>query len=179
MRFKFIILLFVFPFLILCSKKNATNPEVVTVEDLLIKNNEISGWLRTGEGWVVNSEKELYDKIDGYAEAFTKYGFVEGAQQDYQGTILNSPSIVTLQIFDQGTVSNAQNVFNDIATKLSNPENWGSPYLNEAKIERFTLSQNIVCRKSKYYIKLTVDSNLTEALELLKTFANNVGSKIK
>jgi len=162
-----------------CSKKNTANPTAVTVEDLLLKSNEISGWSASGGGWTATSETELFAHIDGAAPLYTKYGFVEAVEQDYQGSITGTQSVISLEIYDQRTPVNAQSVFNEVVPTLSNAEVWQSPNLADARIERFMLSQDIVCLKSNYYIKLTVDSNLNEALDVLKTFANNVGSKIK
>lgn len=165
--------------LVHCSKKNATNPTVATVEDLILKDNEISGWVKAGNGWIANNESELFAKIDGGAEKYTKNGFVEGAGQDYQGKILNSQTTVTLRIFDQGTLTNSKKVFDEIVAGLSGAENWQGSSFIDAKVVRYSDSQIIVCWKSKYYVDLSIESNLNEALDLLKTFATNVGSKIK
>jgi len=170
--------MFVF-LLIQCSKKNVTNPDVATVEDLIIKNNEISGWQWSGSGWTAKSESELMAHIDGAAPLYIKYGFVEAAEQSYQGSIQGTTATVILEIFDQGNTSNAEKVFDEVVPTLSAAESWQTSNFQEAKIERLPLAQTIVGWKKNYYIKLTIDLNLSEALEVLKTFANNVGSKIQ
>jgi hypothetical protein len=173
--FSFII---IFP-LMACSKKNTTEPTAVTIEDLLLKDNEISGWRKAGNGWIARNENELFSHIDGAAPLYTKNGFVEAAGQDYQGNILGNQTTIMLEIYDQRNSANSKAVFDEVIQQLSNAETWQDANLTDARIERFELSQNIVCWKSNYYIKLTVESNLNEALEVLKTFTANVGSKIK
>lgn len=179
MKFKMWIAFGLSLILIQCSKKNATNPEIATVEDLIIKNNEISGWQWSGSSWTAKNETELMEHIDGAAPLYIKHGFVEGAGQSYQGNIQGNTATVILLIFDQGNASNAKNVFDEVVPTLSGGESWQMSSLQEAKIERLPLAQTIVGWKGNYYIKLTIDLNLNEALEVLKTFANNVGNKIK
>jgi hypothetical protein len=179
MRFKLLFLVMAALSIIVCSKKNATNPEVVSVEDLMVKNNEISGWNRVGEGWVASSESDLFNHIDGGAPLYTRHGFVEAADQDYSGKVLQDTVTVDLMAFDQGTSTNAQELFNEVSVSLLTPEIWQSVNYKEAKIERSPLSIRIIGWKSKYYASLTITSNLNESLEVLKTFADNVGSKIK
>lgn len=179
MKFKICIFLIFTFILINCSKKNATNPNLATVEDLIIKNNEISGWLWSGNSWTAKSENELMEQINGAATLYIKYGFVEGASQSYQGNIQGNTSTILLEIFDQGSASNAKKVFDEVVPKLSAPETWQDSNLQEARIERLPLAQTIVGWEKNYYIKLTIDLNLNEALEVLKTFANNIGNKIQ
>jgi hypothetical protein len=162
-----------------CSKKNTTSPEVVSVEDLMVKSNEISGWNRSGEGWIASSESELYKRIDGMAPPYVSHGFVEAADQNYTGKVLQDTVTVELTVFDQGNSSNAQAVFAEISARLLSPEIWTTQYLQEAKIERQPTLIRILGWKSKYYLSLSITSNLNESLEVLKTFATNVGSKIK
>ena len=61
---------------------------------------------------------------------------------------------------------------------MVNPIDWSPGAGEEAKIERFPISQRIIFRNSKYYVSLIILSGLDEALDVLKTFASNVDSKI-
>jgi hypothetical protein len=162
-----------------CSKKNSTNLEVVTVEDLMVKNNEISGWNRAGEGWVASSESSLYERIDGMAPPYVSHGYVEAADQNYKGKVLQDTVTVDLMVFDQGNSSNAQALFGEISSRLLSPEIWETQYFQEAKIERLPTLITILAWKSKYYLSLSITSNTSESFEVVKTFATNVGSKIK
>jgi hypothetical protein len=164
--------------LLFCSKENNTNPDALTPEELLIKDNEISGWQRTGELWTGSSSTDLYEKINGGAEIYINRGFMEAAMQIYQGQVLGNTASVTLYIFDQGKTANAKSVFDELALGMSSPVDWTPGAGQEAKIERFSLSQGIIYYKSKYFISLSIDTGLDEGLDVLKTFAYNVDSKI-
>ena len=179
MKILFFFMILMLSSLCFCSKKNSTQPEVVTTEDLLIKDNEISGWKRTGLHWVANSSGELSNYINGEAVLYTNYGFVEAAKQEYEGTVLGNTETVELRIFDQGKTANAKAVFDEVVRQMSSPIDWSEGIGTAAKIERFSLSQRIVFHKSKYYISLTISTGVDEALDVLKTFARNVDSKIK
>ena len=103
MKYFIIMILLCGIFLSFCSKSSSNDPEPVTVEDLLVKDNEISGWTRTGNGWYASNNTELYDAINGAGQIYLDYGFVEGAMQEYQGPVPNQdPSFVSLQIIDLG-----------------------------------------------------------------------------
>jgi len=179
MRFRAFLFILAVLTSIQCSKKNTASPELSSVEDLIIKDNEISGWRRAGEGWVVSSETDLYGKIDGAAPPYVQHGFVEAADQNYSGKVLQDTVTVELKVFDQAKAANAQALFAELAVNMITPETWQTDKFQEAKIERTQLSIRITGWKSKYYISLSITSNLNEALEVLKTFATNVGSKIK
>lgn len=63
MKLLLIYALLTFSALLFCSKENTNNPKALTPEDLLTKDNEISGWQRTGERWTVSSNGELFSHI--------------------------------------------------------------------------------------------------------------------
>ena len=46
------------------------------------------------------------------------------------------------------------------------------------KLSVLSMSQKILFRKSNYFVSLTITSHLDEALDVLKTFAINIDSKI-
>ena len=161
-----------------CSKKETTEPEIVTPEDLLIKNDEISGWTATGNKWTASSSGELNNVINGEEPLYTRHGFVEAAMQSYSGTVLSNEVIIELRIFDQGKETNAKALLDEVVLQLVNHINWTPGVGDEAKIERFPLSQKILFRSSKYFVSISITSGLDEALDVLKTFASNVDSKI-
>lgn len=161
-----------------CSKDNSNNPNALTPEDLLVKDNEISGWVRAGDFWTASSAGDLNNVIDGEAVIYTNRGFVEAAKQDYQGNVLGKTETVELRIFDQGSAENAQSVLDELVIQMSNPINWSTKSGQTAIIERFSMSQKLLFWKSKYFISLSITAGTDEALNILKTYANNVDSKI-
>ena len=174
---KIVILLIAIVCVAACSKKEATSPEVVTITDLLPRDNEISGWTRTGNSWWATSSSGLNQFINGEEPDYTRHGFVEGAMQTYEGTVLGNPATVEVRVFDQQSAENASALFTELAARLVNPINWTGAG-EDARIERFAISQKIIFWKSKYFVSLTIDSGLDEALDVLRTFANNVDTKI-
>jgi hypothetical protein len=162
-----------------CSKKSSSDPSVQTVEDLLLKDNEISGWTRSGAGWVANNDQELFGPIDGAAPKYIQNGFVEGAGQDYAGHVRQDAATVGLRVFDMGQASNALAVFTMIRDEMTSTENWPSAALDTACVERSAVSQTLIGIRSRYFISVSIESGLSEALEVAKMFASNVGMKIE
>jgi hypothetical protein len=160
-----------------CDKKNSTGTEIITIEDLLIKDNEISGWSLAGNFWQASSTTDLTIYIDGAAELFQRHGFIEAVNQEYQGTIEESSESITVRIFDQASKDNAGSLFTEYVRDTSNPETWTEAG-DEAIIVRYDLSRQIVFKKDKYFIYMEVSSSLETALDILKSFARNVDRKI-
>ena len=117
--------------------------------------------------------------INGEEPDYTRHGFVEGAMQKYEGSVLGNSVTVELRIFDQAGAANAAALFTELAARLVNPIDWSPGAGEEAEIERFTVSQKILFWESKYFIWSTIDSGLDEALDVLKTFANNLDTKLQ
>ena len=162
-----------------CSKKQATKPEAVGVEDLLPKDGEISGWKLTGNRWNASSSGELNQAIDGEEPFYTRNGFVEGMMREYEGKVLNILCKVELRIFDQGKSENAKALFDELVLQLINPINWAPSGTSAGKVETTTLSRKILFRDARYFVQLIIDSSQEEALNVLKTFAGNVENKVK
>ncbi|MFC1569138.1 DUF6599 family protein [bacterium] len=163
--------------LIYCDK-SSSGPETLTIEDLLVKDNEISGWNQTGEFWLASSSTDLYTYINGGAELYKMHGFVEAVSQSYDGPIEGFTESITVRIFDQGSQENVTSLFADYINNMSNPEQW-TDVGDDARIERFDLGTQIIFRKSKYFVLLEVTSSMEKALDILKSFARNVDLKIK
>jgi hypothetical protein len=162
-----------------CSKKSSTGSTINTVEDLLLKNNEISGWSQSGSGWVANNDQELFTPMDGAAPGYIQNGFMEGAGQDYAGHVKQDTATVVLRVFDMGQASNAMAIFTLEKIEMTNTENWSTVALDTTCVERSTISQSIIGTKSGYFITVSISSGLSEALEVAKMFAANVGTKIE
>jgi hypothetical protein len=161
-----------------CSKDSTTKSNAFAPEDLLVKDQEISGWQRSGDFWVASSNSDLNHYIDGEAVIYTNFGFVEAAKQSYEGKVTGYTETVELRIFDQGKSANAKSVFEEMLKQMSSPIEWTNGAGEEAMIERFAISQRIIFWHSKFFVTLTITSGLDEALEVLKLFANNVDSNI-
>ncbi|MDP2981929.1 MAG: hypothetical protein Q8O92_01195 [Candidatus Latescibacter sp.] len=179
MKMRFIFLFLLSVTLFNCSKDSVTNSKPVTVEDILTRDDEISGWKRGGVSWTAGSSGELNTHIDGEEPLYTRNGFIEAAMRRYEGRVLTISAAIELRVFDMGTPAHAQSLFNEIVLQLVNPIIWSPGAGEEARIERFPLSQKIVFRKSVYFVSLSITTGQDEALDVLKTFAGNVNSKIQ
>jgi len=179
MKLSHIIVLLLLACVLSCSKDSITGSKAVIPEDILTKNDEISGWKYAGESWNASSSGELNTYINGEEPVYTRHGFIEASMQKYEGRVLDNSATIELRIFDQGNAENAASLHQELTLQLVNPIDWSSGAGEEARIERFPLSQRILYWKSKYFVSLTITSGLDEALDVLKTFAINIDSKIE
>jgi hypothetical protein len=163
-----------------CSKdQNKSTP--VVIEDMLVKNNEITGWEYTGAGWIANNGTDLTTYIDGGADLYIKYNFVEAAYQMYKGVINNIDCELQLYIYNQGSSASALSLFDDPDLGFSSAITWtDNPAGTKAKYERYSgLSQTMGFYRDKYYVYLNISFDTEESLNILKQFAYNVDEKLK
>jgi hypothetical protein len=176
----------VFSFLLLAvgsfhCKKDTSKSAAMSIEDMLVKNNEITGWAYSGAGWVASSGSELTHYIDGGSEFFIKHGFIEASNQDYTGNVNNINAQLTVRILNQGTADNAIALFEDPDLQLSSALVWSdNPAGTEARyIRNAGFSQVMYFYRSKYVIMIDIDTDSEESLSIIKQFAYNVDAKIK
>jgi len=163
-----------------CTKDTGKNV-ALTIEDLLVKNNEITGWVYSGSGWIANNGSELTQQINGGAELYIKYGFTEAANQLYQGTINNISCEIGLTIYNLGTNENVTALYDDPDLGLTSALIWSdNPAGTVAKYIRYSgLSQVLCFHRDNYLVYLTMSFDTEESLNILKQFGYNVDEKIK
>ncbi len=167
-----------------CSKKDEpTQPTVVSTQDLLPRDKEISNWSKqsgSDGGWFATNTTQLQEKIDGGFELFANHGFVEAAMQKYSGTVNTQSNIdLEVQIYNQGSQPNSDGVFDDPNNVFANPITPNNPPSPKAQITKDIFSYTMKYSKAKYYLRLTIVSNDDKAQEILEVFANNIAAKIK
>lgn len=162
-----------------CTKETGKN-EALTIEDLLVKNNEITGWTYSGSGWIANNSSELTHNINGGAELYIKYGFIEAASQNYQGTINTVSCEIVLTVYNLGTDENVTALFDDPDLGLTSALIWSdNPAGTVAKYIRYSgLSQVLCFYRDNYLVYLTMSFDTEESLNILKQFGYNVDEKI-
>jgi len=179
------VLLFIIPALLLgCSKTDTpSNPDVVSIQDLLPRDNEISNWSRqggTGASWVATNVSELQLQINGGFELFANHGFVEAAMQRYTGKVGTESNVeIEVQVYDQGSTTQADAVFDDPNNVFTNPIPPSNPPSAKAEIRKDIFSYTIKFTKAKYYCLITIFSSNDKAQEVLEVFAGNIASRIQ
>ncbi len=164
-----------------CTKDTTNNNNNNrNVQDFLVKDNEISGWKFYGTGWTANNISELTNFIDGLAELYQKYGFVEASSQAYSGKVNNSDAEIKITVYGQDSKNNALGVYNDPDNGLSSATELIPPVGDIAKYVRNAgLSQVFAFVKDKYYVQIEINADSEECLNVVKQFALNVSNKIK
>jgi hypothetical protein len=163
-----------------CSKDSTKTDEIITIEDLLVKNNEISGWNYGGQRWVANNISELTTYINGLAEVYQRYGFVDAANQSYEGKIDNQNRQLQLTVYRLQNEENTRGAYEDPDLGLGSTLQWENGAGTEAKYVRYGgLSQVLAFFRGAYFISLQMNYDTEESLSILKQFALNVDQKIK
>ena len=165
--------------ILFCEKKNPTNNEgILSIEDLLVKNNEITGWTYAGQGWVANNIPELTTYINGEADIYQRHSFVEAARQGYQGKIDNANRQMILTIYNQGNENNVRALFEDEDLGMTAAINWNGAG-KSAHYVRYGLSQVLAFYRGAYFVLLEINYDTDESLNILQQFALNVDGKMK
>ena len=163
-----------------CEKNTASSDQVLSIEDLLVKNNEITGWSYDGARWLASSISELTTYINGAAEIYQRHGFIEATHQTYRGKIDNADRQLKLTIYNQGNESQAKATYDDPDIGLVGALDWDNGAGEDAHYIRYSgLSQAMTFYRSKYFVYLEITYDTEESLNILKQFALNVDGKIK
>ena len=168
-------------FIVQSCTKDTGKKTILSIEDILIKNNEITGWSYSGTNWVANNRSDLTTYINGGADLYFKYGFIEAAYQKYSGSINNIGCEIQLYVYNLGSSVNTANIFEDPDLCLSGAIVWtDNPAGTIAKYLRGNgLSQTMFFYREKYLVNLAVTSDNQESLGILKQFAKNIDEKLK
>jgi hypothetical protein len=163
-----------------CGSGSDGDDDTLIIEDLLVRNNEITGWTYSGSGWTAGSISELTIYIDGKAEVYQRHGFVEAAYQAYQGSIASGTRTIALSVFNQGSAAGAIDTFNDPDVGLTGATAWPDGAGDAAHYVRYGgLSQALSFYRDQYFVLLEVNYDTDETLNIIKQFALNVDGKIK
>jgi len=156
------------------------NTSAISTEDLLLKDNEISGWSYTGARWVANDFAELTIYINGMAEIYQRHGFVDAAHQSYQGSINNFDCQISLTIYNQGSETNALATYEDPDVGLGEAVDWNNGAGQAAHYIRYNgLSQALTFYRGQYFVYLVINTDSDESLNTLKQFALAIDGKIQ
>ena len=163
-----------------CSKQATKGEGILAIEDLLVQDNEITGWSHSGPGWEARSISELTVYINGLAEIYQRHGFAEGAHQAYTGTVDGGGRVLELSVYEVDSGENARELFEDPDLGLNGATPWTGGAGEEAQYVRFGgFSQALAFYRGTYFVFLGLDYDTEESLNILKQFALNVDGKLR
>jgi hypothetical protein len=151
---------------------NDDGPGLADVVDLIPRDNEISGWSRTGDMQVAENETQLWDLIDGEGVVFVDHGFVKCAFQEFSGQVQSSARTVDVRAFDMGDTANARAVYHDSRLETGGEIPWIDPGHAgvEARYEILVGYFIIEFWHDRFYVDITIDDAATEAQNVAKLF---------
>lgn len=166
-----------------CDKTDSgTDPDIVTIADLMPRDNEISSWARNSGGdgsWKATNPSELQDAINGGSELYTNHRFVEAAMQSYTGTVNTQSGVACeIQIYDQGSESDATAVFDDPNNVFTSPITPSNPPSPKSQITKEIFSHRMKFVKGRYYVLISILTSEDKGQEVLEIFAGNVAGKM-
>jgi hypothetical protein len=140
--------------------------------DLLPIDNDISGFLKKGSTSVMTDQQSIFSAIDGEAQRYIDYGFMEGVKQLYS----NGSVDIDIQLFNQGDATNAQNLFERFyptSPELISPK-------NPIVVIEHSLSNGyqILYTKQSILLRITTTEKSDFALNMAKQFYWNIDKKI-
>jgi hypothetical protein len=144
--------------------------------DLLPVNDDISGFQKKGSPAIMTDYQSIMDAIDGAAQKYIDYGFIEGVQQLYS----NGSIDIDVHILNQGTEYNAEQIF--IEFKPSSPEeiSSGEGGLPHVLIEHALLTgYSLFYQQGNIFMEIIASEKTTFALNMLKQFYLNIDGKIE
>ena len=140
--------------------------------DLLPLDNDISSFLRKGSTAIMTDQQSIYSAIDGEAQRYIDYGFMEGVKQLYS----NGGVDIDVQLFNQGNQTDAKNLF-ELFRPLS-PELISQNDSNALIENALANGYQILSTKQNILLRITTTEKSDFALNMAKQFFWNINNKI-
>ncbi len=142
-----------------------TTPSIM---HLLPPESPFEGWKMNGKP-VLHHPDNLWEYINGQAELYLGYGFVQLVTATYSHHSATTCTI-TLDIYDMGSKLNAFGIFNQLA----------SSGLKSAKVglDSYILSPMLAFYKSRYFVSLNAGWMADDTEDILIRFARLVDKRI-
>jgi hypothetical protein len=160
-----------------CDNTPQPNPPKDAV-DLVLADNEITGWTRSSAMEVCENATQLLALIDGEGQTYIDNGFVKSAFQDYTGTIGGNTVPLALRVFDMADTAHARTVYAAVATGSETPWTGDNPG-DEARIEQSLFAYRVDFREDKFYLSVSIDDATDAGLSTAKLFLLNVSDAIR
>jgi hypothetical protein len=141
--------------------------------DMLPLDNDISGFLKKGSTSVMTDQQTIFNAIDGEAQRYIDYGFMEGVNQLYS----NSAVDIDVQIFNQGNATNAQDLYTYFASSIS-PQPLNAPGAEAVIDNSLPTGYQILYTRQNIFMRVTTTEKSDFALNMAKQFYRNIDNKI-
>lgn len=157
-----------------CSPQIGLRPdETLRAANLL--PDDIPGWIKVGPLWEAKNHEELYNRLNGGATIFIKYGF-----QSYAGQIYHNQEGVEVEvsIYRLGEKEKTRLLFNDPLMKPPSSkklENLGE----DARMDESALFYNIVeFIQGPFFVRVTVQDKSKTSKQTGKEFGEHILQKV-
>ncbi len=141
--------------------------------DLLPIDNDISGFMKKGSAAIMTDYQTLMDAIDGAAQKYIDYGFIEGVQQLYS----NGSIDVDVHILNQGNAENAKQVLTEF--RPSSPEVLSASDPQVLIEHALPTGYSLFYQGENIFMEIIASEKTTFALNMLKQFYLNIDGKIE
>jgi hypothetical protein len=143
---------------------------------LLPADDEIPGWKRTEKILRASREEDLYRIMNGGATLYIRHGFRSFVAQSYEG--LNGTEL-EVNIFDQGTPQNTENLYENPFTKpprIKEIANLGE----KARIDMTPLfCYGVDFIQKGFFVRVIIQERTEDGLNAAISFARSISKRIK
>jgi hypothetical protein len=155
------------------SCRFSQNPEAAAdPADLLPIDNDISGFLKKGSTSVMTDQQSIFNAINGEAQRYIDYGFMEGVKQLYS----NGSVDIDIQLFNQGDETNAENLFERFYP--TSPEVISQKNPTVVIDHSLASGYQILYVKKNIFLRISTTEKSDFALNMAKQFYWNIDKKI-
>jgi hypothetical protein len=140
--------------------------------DLLPIDNDISGFLKKGSASVMTDQQSIFSAIDGEAQRYIDYGFQEGVKQLYS----NGGIDIDVQLFNQGSETNAQGLFERFRPTSLQLISTKNPIV--VVDLSFSTGYTVLYTKQNIFLRISTTEKSDFALNMAKQFYWNIDKKI-
>jgi hypothetical protein len=140
--------------------------------DMLPLDNDISGFLKKGSPSVMTDQQTIFNAIDGEAQRYIDYGFMEGVSQLYSNGLVD----IDVQIFNQGSETNARDLYNYFIPTSSQPIN--EPGAEVVIDNSLPSGYQILYTRRNILMRVTTTEKSDFSLNMAKQFYRNIDNKI-
>jgi hypothetical protein len=143
---------------------------------LLPADDEVPGWKRSEKLLRASNEEELYRIFDGGASLYIQHGFRSFAGQSYQGP---KGKELEVYIFDQRTLQNAEELYEDPFTKPSRVKEMANLGV-KARIDMTPLfCYGVEFVQGGFLVRVIVQDKTDAGLNAATSFARLISQRMK